>query len=160
MIRLLALAVLAQVAGCSAPEPADPPPTVMPEYPGGTPAVRDGDLDAARARWEAAGWADYRFTLRRSCFCPSPDFTGPFEVTVRDGALASVTLDGAAVDDARGLTVDELFALIEEAYERDAETVRLAFDEATGAPTELYIDYSTQMADEEIGYTVSDLEAL
>lgn len=136
-------------------EPADPP-----VYGGGTPAARADDLDEALARWEAADLDAYRFTLRRSCFCPSPDFTGPFDVTVRGGAIASVRLDGAAVDAERAVTVDDLFALIEEAYDREAETVRVTFDPEVGAPTEVYIDYSSMMADEEISYTVSGFEAL
>lgn len=157
MIRLVALVLLA-ASGCATTEPpAAPGPSVAE---GGTPAVRPDTLDDAKARWEAAGLADYRFTLRRMCFCPSPDYTGPFEVTVRGGTIEAVRLDGAPVDAARALTVDDLFALIEEAYEREAETVRLTFDPETGAPTDLYIDYEAMMADEEIGYTVTDLEAL
>ena len=161
-LRLAALAaLLAPLAGCPAPSPILDPPAVEPGvYGGGSPAVRSDDLAAARARWDAAGLDAYRLTLRRSCYCPSPDYTGPFEVTVRDGVIEGVRLDGEVVDAERGLTVDALFALIEEAYDREAETVRLAFDPEVGYPTEVYIDYSSMMADEEIGYTVSALAPL
>lgn len=159
MLRLALLVALAQVAGCATTQP-EPLPGPPPIATGGPAAVRPDSLDDARARWEAAALGDYRFTLQRMCFCPAPDYTGPFEVTVRDGEIAGVRLDGASVEPERAVTVDDLFTLIEEAYARRAETVRLAFDPQTGAPTEVYVDYDSMMADEEIGYTVTGLEAL
>lgn len=161
-LRLAAFAaLLAPLAGCPAPAPVvEPPPAEPPNEGGATPAVRSGDLDEAMARWEAADLGAYRLTLQRSCFCPSPDYTGPFDVTVRDGVIEAVRLSGERVDAERGMTVRALFDLIEEAYDRGAEVVRVTFDPEVGVPTEVYIDYSSQMADEEISYTVTGFEAL
>ncbi len=159
-MRLLAFVLLAApFAGCLAPETASPtgvPPEAEAPRPDGPAAPRSPDLDAARQRWADAGLDAYRMTLQRSCFCPE-DYRGPFEVTVRDGAVASARFDGATVDPERVVTVDGLFGLIEDAYERGAERVDVTFDPELGYPTELYIDVSSQMADEEVGYTVSDL---
>ena len=162
MIRLAVLVVLAQVAGCatSQPTPEPVPELGPPVLPSGEAAARPDALDEAMARWETAGFEAYQMTLRRSCFCPSPDYTGPFDVTVRDGEIEAVRLEGAEVDAERALTVGDLFDLLEEAYERGAVTVNVTFDPEAGYPTELYIDYDERMADEEIGYTVSDVEAL
>ena len=99
-------------------------------------------------------------TLRRLCFCPSPDYTGPFEVTVRGGDVSAVRLNGSAVDAERGVSVEALFALIDDAYARGAAEVELAFHPELGYPTSIGIDYDRQMADEEIGYRVSDLARL
>lgn len=165
MLRTLLLAAfLAPLAGCPAPEETAPGPGEPVIGPDGgasadTPAARD-DLEAARERWADAALEAYEMTLQRICFCPTPDYTGPFEVTVRDGKLASVVLNGAEVDDERGITVEGLFALIEEAYDRDAASVVVEYDERMGHPTSLSIDYDVRMADEEIGYRVSDLTAL
>lgn len=167
MLRLSVLAVLAAaLTNCSAPAqvaPADPEggAAVQPDpVPSGPAAPRSPELDAARERWEAAGLDGYEMTLRRVCFCPAPDYTGPFGVTVRGGELAAVTLDGVRVDDDRGETVEDLFELIENAYARKAETVAVEFDPELGYPTNVSIDYSAQVADEEIGYMVSDLRPL
>ncbi|MBC13990.1 MAG: hypothetical protein CMM85_13585 [Rhodothermaceae bacterium] len=161
MLRPLLLAALLPFVGCSAPAQVDPGdgPVIGPQIPSGPAAERSPDLDAARERWADAGLDAYTMTLQRICFCPSPDYTGPFEVTVRDGAVASVGLDGATVDVERGVSVDDLFALIEEAYERNAARVELEFHPELGYPTSLGIDYDTMMADEEIAYRVSDLRA-
>ena len=115
-------------------------------------------LVEARARWAAAGPASYSMTLTRSCYCPR-EFSGPFGVTVRDGAVASVTLDGEAVPLERALTIEALFDLVAEAYARDAARVDVIYDLGLGYPTHVSIDYSVQIADEEIAYTVADLEA-
>ncbi len=154
---------LVPLAGCPAPAEVDPEidPGFEPagEYSGGEPAERSPELDAARQRWEDAGLDAYQFTLQRICFCPMPDYTGPFEVTVRHGTLDTVLLEGAVVADERGMTVDDLFALIEDAYEREAESVDVTFDPDLGYPTSISIDYSSLMADEEMGYRVSGLKA-
>ena len=160
MLRLVPIAaVLLSLGGCPAPAEVDPGPVVGPPVGAGPAAERSPELDAARERWMAAGLDAYAFTLRRSCFCPSPDYTGPFEVTVRGGAIDTVRLDGATVDDERGMTVDDLFDLLEDAYERGAVRVDADFDAELGYPTSLYVDYDQRIADEEIGYFVSELAA-
>lgn len=163
MRRVAALVLLAAaLTGCPAPAevaPDDDAPVVLGPAVSGPAAGRSPELDAARERWEAAGMSGYQMTLRRTCFCPSPDYTGPFAVTVEGGELAAVQLDGARVDAERGMTVDGLFDLIEDAYTRRAQSVTVAFNPELGYPTNVSIDYSFQMADEEIGYMVSDLRA-
>lgn len=117
-------------------------------------------LAASRARWEAQRPGDYRFTYTRSCFCP-PQYRGPFDVTVRGGAVADVAYEGEGEPIDRPLTeyqtVDDLFALIAEAYARDAARVDATYDPTTGQPTEVYIDYNEQMADEEVGFTIESI---
>lgn len=155
---VLLAALLVPLAGCPAPAEADP--TLDDPTAGGVvtnPVTADNaDLAAARDKWRAATPQAYTMTLRRSCFCMVPDDTGPFAVTVAGGDLASVRLAGAEVDDDRGMTVEALFELIEEAYAEGAESVKAEYDPTLGYPTNVYIDYSTQLADEEIGYMVSD----
>lgn len=163
LLLLALVALLVPFAGCSAPdvvpasETTDPLPDDEP-LPGGTPAVRSPELEEARARWEAAGYDAYQMTLQRSCFCPE-DYRGPFDVTVRSGEIESIRFNGAEMDAERGMTVEGLFDLLEEAYARGAQTVSVEYDADTGIPTELYIDYDARIADEEVGYTVRDVEA-
>lgn len=159
ILRILALALLAPLAGCPAPAEVTPEGGIPEQFPmvTGTPAERSPELDAARQRWDDAGLEGYQMTLARLCFCPSPDYTGPFEVRVAQSKVASVMLNGTGVPADRGVSVEALFELIEDAYKRGAESVSVSFDPALGYPTSIGIDYSMQMADEEIGYRVSDL---
>ncbi len=156
MLRLLVAAVvLAPLAGCPAPAPVMPPATETPAPTGG--AVRSPELDAARQRWADVGYDAYRMTLQRACFCPE-DYRGPFDVTVRHGAVDDATFNGATVDAERVLTVAALFDLLEDAYDRNAARVDVTFDDELGYPTSLYIDYDEGIADEEVGYTVADVQ--
>ena len=163
MLRPSVLALLlVPLAGCPAPAEVEPPegPVVGPIADGGEPSDPSPEFVAARERWTEADLGAYSMTLQRICFCPTPDYTGPFEVAVRDGAIETVMLEGASVDVERGETVEALFDLIAEAYERGAESIAVDYDPEWGYPTSVGIDYSAQMADEEIAYRVSDLRAL
>lgn len=152
-MRLLSLSAVLFVAAALGGCRASAPPTASGA--GGGPER----VEQARGRWDAAAPAAYRFTLHRSCFCP-PEFRGPFLVTVRDGHVAAVEYEGAPIDAERALTVDDLFTLLAEAYGRDAERVEATFDPDLGYPTSLFVDYEAQMADEEVGYTVTALRPL
>jgi hypothetical protein len=137
-------------------------PACVPPPAGPTDGPITGDppqaLETARARWDAAGVDDYSYTISRGCFCP-PEFIGPFQVAVRDGAIVSATRDGAAVDTAQVQipTVPAIFDEIAEAIEAGAAEVRVTYDATLGYPTDVWIDQDRMMADEEMGYAVTDL---
>jgi hypothetical protein len=122
------------------------------------PAGEPQSLQEARALWASAGGDDYAYTISRSCFCP-PESTGPFEVTVRDGRIARATRAGSAVDAGQLAlpTVEELFDQIAEAQRTGAAEVRVSYDDRLGYPAEIWIDVDRMMADEEVGYTVSEV---
>lgn len=126
-----------------------------------TARVPDGPpetLAEAQALWADADLDAYRMTLSRSCFCP-PEYRGPYEVVVEEGRVQTVVYEGEGVPDDRALTVEALFDLLNEAYEQKAARIDVTYHPALGYPTSLYIDYSEQMADEEVGYTVAELRA-
>ncbi len=154
-MRLLIL-LAALIAGACAPVPSTPAAGEGAPVQGAGPE----DLAEARARWEDAGANDYAFTIRRSCFCP-PEYSGPFRTTVRSGAVTEATREGRRVDAAQLQipTIPELFQQIDDAYVNGAATVRVSYDAAAGYPVDVWIDQDEAMADEEIGYTVSDVVA-
>ncbi|UCD09321.1 MAG: hypothetical protein JSU79_01370 [Dehalococcoidales bacterium] len=117
--------------------------------------------------WKDQELEDYDFTLERQCFCPE-DWRGPVNIEVRDGTAVSVTYqsDGSVVTEGKFDevdTIDKLFTLLNNAYagkgdfEQKADSVDVTYDEQMGFPATLYIDVSQLMADEEQGYTVTNL---
>ena len=161
-------------------EPALPPGVPDPNVPSsGTPPADAADdvptsgeadpegaarLADHRRRWEAQRPDGYRFTYTRSCFCP-PQLRGPFVVTVRGEEAADVRYEGEgepdkAASERAALTVDDLFDVLADAYERRAESVQATYDAKTGQPTSIQIDYHEQMADEEVGFTIEPVEPL
>lgn len=115
------------------------------------------ELGRQRATWAANGFDSYTFTVRNGCFCPV-EWVGPFNVTVVDGAVVSVTRDGQDVTEFAAaleiLTVDLLFDVIEK--NADADHLEVIYNEL-GYPTLVNIDISFNTADEESYITVSDL---
>ena len=97
-------------------------------------------------------------TLSRSCFC-LVEHIGPFSVTVQNGEILSATREGETVDTDRVLTVDGLFDVLADAYRQDAHRIEVDYDPIRGYPTSFFIDYDEHTADEELGFTVKDLEA-
>lgn len=116
-------------------------------------------LQQARAQWLSQGLRDYQYTFRRSCFC-APGSTEPMRITVRGNAIASVVRisDGAPQDPAVFDTIDGLFDLLAEAIDTDAAQFRAEYDGRLGFPTSAYIDRDERIADEELGFTASDLQ--
>ncbi len=127
------------------------------------------ELTTNEKLWKDQGLRNYDFTLVRQCFCPE-DWRGPVNIQVRNGAAVSVTYvsGGAAVTGGKfdnSDTIDKLFTILKDAYtgkgefNQKAETVNVTYDARMGYPTTFYIDVSQAIADEEQGYTVTNLVA-
>lgn len=119
-------------------------------------------------KWQDANITHYRMELNISCFCAFRDQM-PLTVEVLDGQIVSmIAADGSEVLDtdpnyeffAPHATIDLLFADIESAVNEGADSVNVTYDAAYGFPAEVAIDFSQEMADEEMYYSVSGFEAL
>ena len=117
-------------------------------------------LGEQRALWASQGLADYTFDAVRICYC---QFVADVRVTVKDGVITGVTelASEVARDPETFRTIDGLFDLVQDAYDRDAHEVQVEFDPSRGYPTRIWIDYVQMIADEEMGFTLlSDVTAL
>jgi hypothetical protein len=54
-------------------------------------------------------------------------------------------------------TVEGIFTLIEDAINSHADRILVEYSEYVGAPVDTYIDYDKQLADEEMGFDLSDM---
>lgn len=108
-------------------------------------ATPQQDLDAAEQVWAARGIDDYSYLLRRSCFCP-PGYGDEKRMVVVDGAPAQPKEAFA--------TVPALHAYIQKSIDDKAERVEVTYEK--GVPVGIYVDQSSQIADEELGLSVSD----
>lgn len=105
--------------------------------------------------------SDYSYTLVVSCFCA--DAGAPVRITVVDDAVTRAVYagDGRGVErgeeapDYRHVTIDEVIAA---ANDTEAARVDVEWPDGQDFPTSVYVDQDEQMADEEIGYTLSDVE--
>jgi hypothetical protein len=127
------------------------------------------ELTSSEKLWKDQGMNNYDFTLERQCFCPE-DWRGPVNIQVRNGTAVSVTYvsGGAAVTEGKfdnADTVPKLFTILKNAYagkgvfEQKADTINVTYNTQFGYPTTFYIDVSQTIADEEQGYTITNLVA-
>ena len=126
-----------------------------------SPSVDDHGLTAARARWARRAPADYRFVWTRACECP-PELARPIEISVASDQLtgAVYTDDRTAVADSYRSTlrtIDGMFDDLQMAIDQSADEIDLGFDAALGYPTSVFVDYSRQIADEELQLRISGL---
>lgn len=84
-------------------------------------------------------------------------------VTVRAGDVESVieVQSGEEVSPAthRPMTIEGIFAEIEDALNARAHAVEVSYDPDLGYPVEVFIDHHETMVDDEIAYTASDLRS-
>lgn len=121
-----------------------------------------GALQAARRRWEAQGFTSYEFRLTQLCFC-HPAVVRPYIIRVHDGAVINVRdAETGAAPPAfyRARTVPELFGVIDDALDRDADSLDVEYHAQFGYPTLITIDYETQVADDELGLRAEALVPL
>lgn len=124
----------------------------------------DGDLDAAWRRWQQAGITDYRFDVQVICFC-GDERTSTVTAVVLGGAPVSLVYadSGNAADtllftDVR--TMGRVFATLRAALDRRPSQVTATYDAALGYPLDVWVDFNAAMADEEIGYRVTNFARL
>lgn len=109
-------------------------------------------LQEARTRWEGKDVASYSYLLELQCFCAPASQLQPVLVTVRDGAVVSLqywdedpakrTPAPASIFGAYD-TVEELFDLIADAIDRDADVLQVGYDAEYGFPYLVNVDYQT-----------------
>ena len=131
------------------------------------PAFADAELDAARARWQAAALVSYEYGYNKYCDChrENPPET---VVTVRSGKVTGVrhrpvgtTTEVPAAEKNLSYywTVDELFALVASALERGVQ-VRVAYDTELGFPRQIYIDYDAKLIGDELDLRLTGVTRL
>lgn len=107
--------------------------------------------------------ADYTYTLRVNCFCS--DGGVPISVTVRDGEVVDAVYArkgrghaaGDQVDKWRRLTIEDIIDEADKARANGAAEVDVAWPDGQDHPDSVSIDQDRRMADEEIGYEISNV---
>ncbi len=117
-------------------------------------------LDKARTLWNNSSVIQYEFVQSRSCFCPA-EYTRAMKYNISGNVITGMVSyqdDGSMVsgDKYEGLmTVESSFDLIQDAIINNVDSLTVQYDPTYGYPTNVSIDTSFQMADEEMYYTFS-----
>ncbi|MEH2361369.1 DUF6174 domain-containing protein [Nostoc sp.] len=114
--------------------------------------------------WRRQRIPNYRYEFTRSCFC-FPKATELVVIEVRNGVTTSITSKetGKPVD--RQLfqkynTIPKLFNIIGNALIKKAANLTVQYDPIIGYPTQINIDYNSQRTDDEIFFTIKNLQKI
>jgi hypothetical protein len=121
-------------------------------------------LQRSKQLWARQKISNYRYTLRRSCFC-LPKATEPVTIAVRNGKVTSMVAvsNGQPVNREYFTKYDsiaKLFEIVEDAIAKKAHRVSVTYHPTLGYPTQISIDYDQMMADEELYLTIANLQPL
>lgn len=105
------------------------------------------DLATARAAWAGAELDDYDLVYQVVCFCPQTTVRSE----VRAGEAMNVEVESDFAFEAALVTVDDLFAEIEQALDDGVFSIAVEYDADLGYPTQYFIDVIEFLADEEFG---------
>lgn len=114
------------------------------------------NLQEQEKKWKKQGITDYEFTSQISCFCHS-DYTLPKAIVVKNDEIQSINgVAYANLEYENHMTIDELFDYIEDRQNKNPVIENLEFDSVYGFPSYIYFDISEMIADDEIGYTITN----
>jgi len=118
-------------------------------------------LAEARVLWQTQGSDSYTYELTRACFCVLSGRR--VNVTVENGAVvAAEYADSKAAVESALLsylqTVPDLFDLVDDALIRKVASFMTSYDPIYGYPTQIEIDYSATIADDEVSFTARNLQ--
>jgi hypothetical protein len=121
----------------------------------------DGDeLSVNKSKWNSKNISDYEFTLRINCFC-TYERVGPHLIKIVNDKILSVNNLPYDPDKTGELyTIDQLFTLVETSIERKPYLKTIEYNSTYGYPQTVWFDFNKTMADEEIGYQVSDFKEI
>lgn len=114
--------------------------------------------------WRRQRIPNYRYEFTRSCYC-FPKATELVIIEVRNGVTTSITSKetGKPVDAQlfqKYNTIPKLFNIIRNALIRKAANLTVQYDPIIGYPTQINIDYDRRIADDEIFFTIKNLQKI
>jgi hypothetical protein len=131
-IRKLAAALLLAVAAAGCDNPFD------------NDRFQREELARARALWGREGGPSYTFTMELQCYCAAGTSLAPVVVTVQNGQPVSriykkskpadPSINASAEVFGPYDTVDDLFEVIEDAIDRDANVLQVGYNDLKGFP--------------------------
>lgn len=120
------------------------------------------ELAEAREVWEDRGPASYVYTYALNCFCVGPGVP-PVRITVTDGRVtdAFVPSEDRRVPPSELSTyptVVDLFEDVSDWLGREPASARTEFHPILGYPVDVFVDFETNVADEELGFRIDALD--
>ena len=125
-----------------------------------TPSPIEMELSTAIKKWNDSKINSYSYTLTVSCYCID---TEPNDIKVVDNKIKKVNGKLVTENDLENIywnvkSFDEIFEIITEKLNDNPFFYTIKFDQSLGYPIDIYFDMDEMIADEEIGYYVTNFK--
>lgn len=123
-------------------------------------------VSEAQALWETNGFDSYIYTLKTSCYCYQ---LLDYRITVENGIVTNVDAFPAYGEefeydpnpDPSGFrTLDNWYTFVSDTQAQQPAYMSVSYDPIFGNLNRISIDYDIMIADEEVGYTITDFTPL
>ena len=119
-----------------------------------------GNLASQLALWKKKGVSNYEMTMKISCYCIQGR-VGPHHIIVENDKIKTVNnLPYDSTKTGPILTINELFDFIIISLAKNPYQHFLDYNAIFHYPKYIYFDFSQQIADDEVGYEITDFKAL
>ena len=112
--------------------------------------------------WFSLNIENYEMIQQISCFCFPYEFNLPKSIKVENDEI--VLIDGKDPKETVGyesfFSINSLFYFIESKLKENPESYEINYNKEYGYPESIYFDMSKMIADEEIGYYISDFKII
>ena len=112
--------------------------------------------------WFSLNIENYEMIQQISCFCFPYEFNLPKSMKVENDEI--VLIDGKDPKETVGyesfFSINSLFYFIESKLKENPESYEINYNKEYGYPESIYFDMSKMIADEEIGYYISDFKII
>ena len=112
--------------------------------------------------WFSLNIENYEMIQQISCFCFPYEFNLPKSIKVENDEI--VLIDGKDPKETVGyesfFSINSLFYFIESKLKENPEIYEINYNKEYGYPESIYFDMSKMIADDEIGYYISDFKII
>ena len=122
--------------------------------------ILKGDPASQLALWKKKGISNYEMTMKISCYCIQGR-VGPHHIVVENDKIKTVNnLPYDSTKTGPILTINELFDFSIISLAKNPYQHSLDYNAIFHYPKYIYFDFSQQIADEEVGYEITDFKAM
>jgi len=118
------------------------------------------ELFSGRELWKSLNISNYTMIQQISCYCFPEEFVLPKSIVVENGIIK--TINGFSPDQTIGFesfyTINEIFQFIDSKLDKEPEFYDIEYNKEYGFPNYIWFDMSKMIADEEIGYYITEFK--
>lgn len=118
------------------------------------------ELLSGRELWKSLNISNYTMIQQISCYCFPEDFVLPKTIVVEGDIIK--TINGFSPSQTIGFesfySINEIFQFIDSKLDKEPEFYDIEYNKEYGFPNSIWFDMSRMLADEEIGYYITEFK--